>query len=231
MLKLGAKDIKALYLGERKIGKACLGDTLVYMEGKPSRLPEGYIEVEYIQSNGTQYIDTKLKVNIQLKIIMDVEPLSSGSATNKYFINSAYVTSSSGYAFRVIWNNNGVQAMMGYNSSLTYTTVNSDKTLRRMGIEMDVSNKTVTVDNKIITFSSNTISSSLSTLKLLSAGSATSNMLSAKLYSCQIYTGDSLAADYVPCIDPNGDVGLYDLVNAGFYKSAVTGQFTPGPAV
>ncbi len=53
MLKIGAQDITGLYVGETKIEKAYLGEELVFSaEKKPSRLPEGYTEVEYIAGAG-----------------------------------------------------------------------------------------------------------------------------------------------------------------------------------
>jgi len=51
-----------------------------------------------------------------------------------------------------------------------------------------------------------------------------------KVYSLQIYTGDNLQADFVPCITPDGIAGLYDIVRKVFlapYQNAVI----PGPAV
>lgn len=52
MFKLGEKSIKSLYLGSKSIKKAYYGDKLVFNK-KPY-----YCEVEYLESTGTQYIDT-----------------------------------------------------------------------------------------------------------------------------------------------------------------------------
>ena len=71
MLKLRTQDISALYLGETKIKRAYLGETLVFEGSKPSRLPEGYTEVEYIESSGTQYIDTGVKPSDSLIFYVD----------------------------------------------------------------------------------------------------------------------------------------------------------------
>lgn len=71
MLKLGTQDISALYLGETKIKRAYLGESLVFEGSKPSRLPEGYTEVEYIESSGTQYIDTGVKPSDSLIFYVD----------------------------------------------------------------------------------------------------------------------------------------------------------------
>ena len=50
-----------------------------------------------------------------------------------------------------------------------------------------------------------------------------------KLYSCRIYDGDTLVRDYVPMRDTDtGNVGLYDKVNGIFYASQ-TENFLAGP--
>lgn len=53
----------------------------------------------------------------------------------------------------------------------------------------------------------------------------------ARLYSCQIYDNGTLIRDYVPCTNPSGEVGLYDLENEEFYGNAGSGAFTAGPEV
>lgn len=51
----------------------------------------------------------------------------------------------------------------------------------------------------------------------------------ARMYACKLYSDGTLVRDYVPCIDPAGAAGLYDLVGGRFYGSAGTGTFTAGP--
>lgn len=55
--------------------------------------------------------------------------------------------------------------------------------------------------------------------------------MAAKLYSCQIYDGDTLVRDFISCINPDGEAGLYDCVNSVFYASAGSGAFTAGADV
>lgn len=37
--------------------------------------------------------------------------------------------------------------------------------------------------------------------------------------------------DLVPCINPNNEVGMYDMVNGSFYGNSGSGSFTAGPEV
>ena len=47
-------------------------------------LPSGYSELEYIQSSGTQYIDTGFKPNQDTRVLMDFEFMGS-NPTNAIF--------------------------------------------------------------------------------------------------------------------------------------------------
>ena len=50
-----------------------------------------------------------------------------------------------------------------------------------------------------------------------------------KLFGMQISEGSVLNRDFVPCADPDGQVGLYDLIGDRFYGNAGSGDFLPGP--
>ena len=49
---------------------------------------------------------------------------------------------------------------------------------------------------------------------------------SARLYSCQIYDGNTLIRNYIPCINDVGEAGLWDNVNSVFYGNAGSGSFS-----
>ena len=91
--------------------------------------------------------------------------------------------------------------------------------------------KAYIVGESEITIISGTYPSNASTIILL-AGTATSTVgIIAKLYSCQIEQGGQTVRDFVPCISPDGIVGMYDLSGNAFYANTSSGTFTAGPAV
>lgn len=51
------------------------------------------------------------------------------------------------------------------------------------------------------------------------------------IYYLKIYHGDNLVRDYVPVKSPDGVVGLYDLENSEFYVNYGTGSFLAGPII
>lgn len=49
-----------------------------------------------------------------------------------------------------------------------------------------------------------------------------------RVYSFKLYDNGTLIRDFIPCINPSGEYGLYDVVNNQFYGNAGTGSFTGG---
>lgn len=47
-----------------------------------------------------------------------------------------------------------------------------------------------------------------------------------RVYSIQIYDGEELVADYIPCVSEEGICGMYDNVSGAFSTNAGTGSFT-----
>lgn len=62
MFKLGEKSIKSLYYGSKAIIKAYLGSKCVFSASNPKPY---YCEVEYLETTGTQHIDTGLPFHFQ----------------------------------------------------------------------------------------------------------------------------------------------------------------------
>ena len=56
-------------------------------------------------------------------------------------------------------------------------------------------------------------------------------LASLKIYSCQIYDAGKIVRDYVPCMSPDGVLGLYDTIGNTLYKNAGSGNFVAGPEV
>lgn len=210
-----------------------------FEEVPQSRLPAGYMELEYIQCDSSQYIDTGVKITATSKVVMDVQPTSWPTTTtgNNYFFSASYSpTSGYKYEFRMYASKSGIGAQSGRSSTTsgfpTAVTISSSTALRRMTLQLDAVSKTGAVDGTSVAVGNSTFSASMSTLRLL--GTANPNTaayrISARLYSCQVYSGDALIRDFVPCTDPSGTVGLYDLANDVFYGPAI-GTLAAGPAV
>lgn len=202
---------------------------------KTSRLPSGYTEVEYIQSDRACGIDTGFKVNLNYdRILMDVEPTDIARLGEEDFFGmlSYRMGTSSTYAYLALWRNLSNQI---YSRMSTGSTTNSGEVngVSRMNIYADLPGKKVYLGDKSYTAFSAFISGTLTNnLYLFAPGtSATWGSVPAKLYSSQIYRSGALVKDFVPCVDASGIAGLYDLVEGQFHKNAFTGVLTAGPEV
>lgn len=194
-----------------------------------SLLPEGYTQLEYIQSSGSQYIDTGFKPNQDTRIVMDATPLNMVSENGgAFFFGSSFPIQENGFetygfynVFYAVYNSvqeGGTEELVAY---------------ERLLIDFNRNSCVVTRDDMTVfshTFSQNTFTSSVDLcLFLLPRQSPFFGMI--RLYNCRIFNNDVLIRDYIPCKNPSGEVGLYDTVNAQFYGNSGTGVFSPGPEI
>lgn len=185
-----------------------------------SQLPKEYTRLEYIESTGTQYIDTNFCATSNTKIEADLQ------WTNLTIAQYSGSYSSSSYlAFGM---NSKYEIYMG-NTYANTGTPTTDRTI----IIMDASNKTAIINGSsyTISYSSFTTTTTTHTIFALNRTTAINSNCSMKLYSYKIYDNDTLIRDFIPCINPSGEIGLYDLVYGVFYNNAGTGTFTAGPEV
>ncbi len=192
-------------------------------------LPIAYQQVEYIESTGTQYINTE--------IIPD-----QNTGFDIVFLTKNAI------AFSPAGGTTGYGAIMGARENskvnelqITTYTANSeqyDGTLRfgtsgayNAGITINTK-ITLTLTNKAYTNNKDleyTLEKefkspvSLTLFALNNNGTITQHGL-VQLYSLKIYDGDILVRDYIPCYRKDDNVrGLYDLVYKKFYSNSASG--------
>lgn len=220
------------YLNERLTGLGYVTGyhpIIVHPETPPEPvgpLPEGYTQLEYIESTGTQYIDTGFKPNQDTRLVCSVDFPAISASSGAWLFGSRTTNVVKTFGF------------LSYNS--IYRSDYNDQTTP--GEIAVIPGGKFTLDkNKNITYFDGVVVNSLPTgtfqgdyslyLFANNNGGTLQNPCSAKLYSCQIYDNGALVRNFVPCQDPTGNVGLYDLVGAQFYGNAGSGTFTAGPEV
>lgn len=188
-------------------------------ETKPaSRLPEGYAEVQYIQSSGTQYVDTGFKPNQDSRVIIKLSTSETGSHTV--------------FGADIDWVDNGFALGVGFThygkETGTISGLNNGSPH-----EVDFNKNIISMDGStVLTMGASTFSvpHNLALFANNRAGGIQGKTTMA-LYYCRIYDGNTIIRDYIPCKNAGGAVGLYDLVDGKFYGNAGTGSFTAGPVV
>lgn len=197
--------------------------TGVFICGRPRNLPSNYTALYYIESNGTQYIDTGYIPNQDTRVYAEcVLPIST-SSTQGLFGSRLSSSSSQQYQFVT---QGGYYRTDYYNalksmSSTSYGTnkffIDKNKNVTNLNGDLTHTHEygTFTCPGNMYIFATNNNGSVY----------ARSTM---KLYTMQIYDNDALVRDFVPCKNPSGEVGLYDLVESKFYGNNGTGSFIAG---
>lgn len=188
-------------------------------ETKPaSRLPEGYTEVQYIQSSGTQYVDTGFKPNQDSRVLIKLSTSETGSHT---VFGADFSWTDDGFALGVGFIHYGKETgtISGLNNGSPH--------------EVDFNKNIISMDGStVLTMGASTFSvpHNLALFANNRAGGIQEKTTMA-LYYCRIYDGNTIIRDYIPCIGPTGTAGLYDLVGGKFYGNSGSGSFAAGPVV
>ena len=220
MIKIGGTEITDIAVGSTPIEKAYIGSTLVWEKSSPV-LPYD-AEIEYIQSNGTQYIDTNVGGTgtfTSARIIIDAQFTS---------ITSRCLTgASNGFYFGV--NNSRWEA--SYNHYVSGANTNRHTFEKKLlkpkshifyldGVTKNTWSTTVSDDNYGYTVY----------LFAMNSGNSPLLFCQYKLYSAKIYINDVLLFDAIPV--RKSQVGcLYDRVSGGLFYNLGSGSFPLGPDV
>lgn len=196
----------------------------IFGKAAGSVLPVGYTPLEYIESTGTQYIDTGFKPNNDTRVVM-CSRITTKPSSSACLFGSRKASGSIDNSLWYVASSNNFQSGYG-NAKLTAT---APDILAKRVYDKD-KNKFYVDGELLITNTAATFQTSW-TLFLMENnqnGSAQGNKCAMKLYYCQIYDAGVLIRDYVPCKNEIGAVGLYDLVYGEFYPNAGNGVFAAG---
>lgn len=191
-------------------------------------LPQGFTRVEYIESTGTQYIDTGFKPNQNTRVVIDARVLTLDNATSLGVALCSVV--GSGYYYTLFVSNNGRIGSRFATFEIKHFEAGApDWNVRQV---YDKNRSETTVSNYTVTSSYTTfqMNHTLFLCARNNAGKADSYCVM-RIYSTQIYEYDTIKYDLIPCINPDGEVGLYDNINSVFYGNLGTGVFVAGEVV
>lgn len=185
-------------------------------------LPSGYTPLEYIESTGSQYVDTGFAPNQDTRVVLDIEPTTSQDT--KTILGARIAWKQVDYTF---WYVNDTQFQTDYGDNVQVVDV--DNLLKRVTI--DKNKDVTTVGSYKVTNTANAFQSEfpMYLFAMNQNGAVDSRMITAKVYSCQIYDNGTLVRDYIPVQRLDGTVGLLDQVNNVFYPDAAGGNFIAGP--
>lgn len=182
-------------------------------------LPSNYQQVEYLESTGTQWIDTNLAFN----------------TLYTYDVSVSYNSLSETYAMGIV----GVPSMyvgVGITLFTTYSdnNINGDRLPYIVGNRVNyvLKNGSQTIDTvEVSTHTITTIDTRNVYLFALNFQSANAAAFfgKTKMYYYKVMQGETVIQHFIPCYRKADNVaGMYDVVNDKFYTNAGTGNFIVG---
>lgn len=194
-------------------------------------LPKEYQKIEYIESNGTQWINTeiyptnntiKLEVKIAYNDTKTGQLMGSGTSGTERF-NFGIEGSRFRFGFGDKWFD-------------AHSDVLKANTEPHIWI-LDANTKTGSIDGIKQTATTNVYSPSGSRAIILfargmSSVAESSNKTRGKLYYTKIWNNGDLVRDMVPCYrKSDNEIGMYDIANDTFYTNKGSDTFIAGPDV
>ena len=179
-------------------------------------VPTGYTELEYIQSTGTQYIDTGVSGNATIKITAQASTIKGSS--------QALLSSTSGAQGGTWFGEFTTNQKWGIGTGAGLTTI-APTTKITAEIAFDGNGCSGTVNGESVTRSA---TSPQGSWYMMNDG-GNSYPFSGKVWNCQIAQNGTLVRNFIPCKNAAGVVGMFDTVSQTFFANAGTGTFIAGP--
>lgn len=191
-----------------------------------SRLPSEFQEVEYLESSGTQYINTGIiaKSSINVNGLFQIKSTSIertfGARTSAYKYEN-YINSQNNYFInRFFYVNEYADIRLHAPAYANYTDV-----------LLSIKNGVCKFNTETILTNTTTFDTNLNLYLFASNNDGIAQYFGneIRLKHFKMFDGNTIVRNFVPCYRKADNVaGLYDLVNGVFYTNAGTGTFIVG---
>ena len=182
-------------------------------------LPSGYTRLQYIQSSGTQYIDT----GITGKARWFGKGQSIQNTTKSQALLMGQSQGAAGSFVGSVGSGNK-WTTWGTPNDTTYPIT----TAQEFDLSFDTSSVTGKIGNTDVSHTGLSISFNM-TWKICCH--TTSYPYIGKIFWLRAYQNNVLVRDFIPAKNSSNVVGMYDTVSGTFFTNAGSGSFTAGPAV
>lgn len=214
---LGNTEIGQMFLGLTKIGQAYLGSTKVW---ESKQLLPYDAEIEYLESSGTQYIDTGLTLKSNLRIVFSV--IYTEKITNFYKVWGVNASN-----YEVIW---GYEDRFYFGGGYIEYIKPDMNTEYSMDYDFTPGNMVAKVNNTIVRQTTGTqpnVGIPIYIFAFRDNGLPYIKPYAAKHKAFKIYNNGILVRDFIPV--RVGQVGyMYDKVSGQLFGNNGTGNFTLG---
>ena len=191
-----------------------------------------YTPIEYLESTGTQYVDTGY-LSTDATFYTEVMPL-------KNRINSGiigYNYSNGGHRMSFAFNGSGL-LLLGYgDGGNNYRNVGDSLVPlnQKTQIKINFAGNTVSlrINDSLVSVENNATRSSPISIYVNGVNQQNyATGFKGRFFSAKIWdSGDVLVRDFIPVLDRSGTPCMYDKVNNQFYYNAGTDDFIAGPVI
>lgn len=180
-----------------------------------------YTTISHIESTGTQWIDTGIQsqVNIKVQMLMELTDILSdndifGNEASGATLLCVRTAEFGGWSLRQDLNviESDVDASINTTYFIDANWTDSNCSLKINGTEL------------ISSSTGNTNTGDIN-LKIFSTGASYPQNANMKLYWCKMFLDDKLVRNYIPVLDDNNVACLYDTITDGLFYNAGTGNF------
>ena len=175
-------------------------------------LPSEYQRVEYIESSGTQYIDTGVTIGNTINTIIDYNYTSIDS-------NERYLY---GYDSPYVFGMMKGTGRFFSNGGSTFN-IDTERHIAELGLVVKIDGVTKATRVSVPTTTEN---------YFIFSGNPNKYFILARVYNLQIFDNNNLVRYFIPCYRKSDSViGMYDIVNGVFYTNQGSGTFLKGKDV
>ncbi len=198
-------------------------------------LPAGYTQLTYIQSDGSQMINTGYVLQETDSVEVDYKLTDLTRTNDKFILGAQPVSGASGY-FWVETYNDANNWYVRYGSGTSANTYGSVTPTSQLSGTLAVSKNSFVVNGvEILTPDFVSMPTNPMTIfnRISLDGSIANNGASAQISEVRVKNGNNLVHRYIAVRNSNNELGMYDLMDSNpataFYTNAGTGTFTAGP--
>lgn len=196
-------------------------------------IPKEYQEVEYIESTGTQHINTNYYIQTEkIKILANFNTGITGSEKdlvgNQDTSTGRFVVGCYNYRWFA-----HAKEKQGSEDNAYSDSFDTSKRMYNIEIDynLDINEKSIVVNGSKYTAAHTRSIISTNPLQIFADGN-NKFKFGCKCYLLKIFDNDNLVLDLIPCYRKSDhEPGMYDTISGQFYTNSGTGEFILGPAV
>lgn len=211
-----------IYVGSTEVEKVYQGNTLIY-----EKQSTPYTPLSYIESTGTQWINTFVSPTINTEIEIDFAYTSNTTNGNTRVFGMRR-TWDNGFYLGTAGNRMGDKYWYVFGNKYEYNGANLNTDTDRHILKLNT-NELVVDGVKISTVNNTASLPTYAPICLFGAfdGNATTPITGiCRIYECKLYESGTLVKDFIPVLDEHNVPCMYDKVAKQFYYNLGTGTFS-----